>query len=157
VNPIVLYDACADRAPVSADLRVGAAGLVVGALLVLVAWQKRDRGPRILALLFVLAWLGGAAWNVRQDRARAADACRRLSSPEAHIVSGPVRELAAAPADGRGVDTFEVGEVRFVVDPKRYGVGLTRTSASGGPIREGLSARITYAGDVILRVEALTP
>jgi hypothetical protein len=148
----VLYDVCADRSAVSGDLRWAVIGLLFGGLLIAVTWSRRDRGPRVFAVLFLAVWLGVSLLNAVKDSRAQRAACAALSSGAAKTAEGPVTDFSPLPADGRGFEVFKIGGTPFRIAPGR-GAGLTRVSSNGGPIRPGRTLRVTYAGEEILKVE----
>jgi len=154
--PSVLYDVCADSSAVSGDIKSGAVGLFLGLLLVVIAWQRRDRAPRVLALGFLAVWVGVCAVNAVSDSRANRAACTALGSGRALTAEGTVTDFSALPSDGRGFETFRLGGVAFRISPGR-GAALRRVSANGGPIRSGRKVRVTYAGEDILKVEELAP
>jgi hypothetical protein len=152
--PEVLYDVCAEGAPIAGDIRGALAGALLGVLLLAVVWKRPDRGPRLLALLFTAAWIGRSAWNVLADVRAHRTACETLRTGRAALAEGEVTDFSAMPADRGGYETFRVGGVLFKMRPGR-GPGLSRIAEKGGPIRSGRKLRVTYAGDAILKVEEI--
>ncbi len=151
----VLYDVCADTSAVRGDLKGAAVGLVLGLLLVAVVWKRRDRAPRFLALAFLAVWVGISSWNAVSDRRAHRAACGALTAGRVLVAEGDVRDFSALPPDGRGWETFRVGEASFRIAPGR-GAGLNRVSVNGGPIRSGRRLRVSYAGEQILKVEEVS-
>ena len=148
----VLYDVCSDRSAVASDVKWAVVGLLLGGLLVAVVWTRRDRGPRVFALLFLAAWIGVALTNAFTDSRAQRAACAALSSGGVKTAEGPVTDFSPLPSDGRGFETFRIGGTFFRIAPGR-GAGLSRVSSNGGPIRAGRTLRVAYAGEEILKVE----
>jgi hypothetical protein len=151
---VALYDVCADGSAVAGDLKGGAVGLVLGLLLLAVVRKRKDAGPRLLALCFLLVWIGVSIANAISDHRAHRAACDALTTGRVLVAEGEVSDFSALPPDGRGWETFRVGEAFFRIAPGR-GAGLKRVSVNGGPIREGRRVRVTYAGEEILKVEEL--
>jgi hypothetical protein len=147
-----LYDVCADSSAVSGDVRSAIVGLVVGLLLLIPVWRRKDAAPRRLVLGFLAVWLAVSGWNAYGDTKAQRGACAALASGRASVVEGPVTDFSAFPLDGRGFETFRVGGVFFRIGPG-HGSGLTRVAANGGPIRSGRTLRLTHSGETILKVE----
>lgn len=148
----VLYDVCADRSALNGDIRWAVIGLLFGLVLVAITWSRRDRAPRVFAVLFLAAWLGVALTNAVKDSRAQRAACATLGSGAEKTAEGPVTDFSPLPADGRGFEVFKVGGTPFRIAPGR-GAGLKRVSSNGGPIRAGRTLRVTYAGEEILKVE----
>jgi hypothetical protein len=69
------------------------------------------------------------------------------------VVEGTVVQFSPAPYSGHVDEKFCVRERCFRYSDYALTGGFNRTSSHGGPIREGLPVRISYVGDVIVRVE----
>ncbi len=68
-------------------------------------------------------------------------------------VEGPVQNFAPMPANGHGVERFEVGGKRFEYSHNVASAGFNDTSTEGGPMRPGLQVRVGYVGDTIVHLE----
>ena len=68
-------------------------------------------------------------------------------------VEGPVQNFVPMPANGHGVERFDVGGRHFEYSHNVASAGFNDTSTEGGPIRPGLQVRIGYVGDTIARLE----
>ena len=77
---------------------------------------------------------------------------------EARVVEGVVQDFVPASPDGPKIESFVVAGIRFQYADWAERRGFHQTSASGGPIREGLQVRIRYVGPsedpTIVRLEA---
>jgi hypothetical protein len=69
------------------------------------------------------------------------------------IVEGPVMDFVPMPYEGHALESFTVRGHRFSYSDYVVTAGFRNTASHGGPIREGLYVRITYAGNLILRLE----
>lgn len=152
-----LYDIRTEKPPVQNEVRGGIAGALVGALLLVLVWKRREQAPRLFALAWIIGWSALSFWNgVGISRAHRA-ASARLSLGDVQTVEGAVSDLVPAPAEG-GFETFRVGNHSFALSDGDTSVpGLSRTSSRGGPIRKGAALRIAYRDKSILRVEELVP
>lgn len=158
MSPTVLYDVRQEGPPVGGAVKGAAATALVGALLLAVVWQRREKGPRLFVLAFLVAGVGLFAWNaVRASRAHER-AVSWASSGQASVVEGEVRDFSPAHDSRSGIETFRVGEVVFRIDGDATTTpGLQRPSDPSGPIRAGARVRVLYRGPSILRVEELSP
>lgn len=68
-------------------------------------------------------------------------------------VEGQVENFVPMPANGHGVERFEVQGRRFEYSHNVLTAGFNKTSTQGGPIRPGLHVRVGYVGDTIVRLE----
>jgi hypothetical protein len=68
------------------------------------------------------------------------------------IVEGPVTDFVPMPYQGHALESFTVSGHRFSHSDV-VTAGFRNTASNGGPIREGLYVRITYTGNLILRLE----
>jgi len=69
------------------------------------------------------------------------------------IVEGPVEDFVPMPFAGHPMESFTVGGHRFSYSDYLGTSGFHNTASHGGPIRQGLYVRISYSGNLILRLE----
>ena len=69
------------------------------------------------------------------------------------IVEGPVTHFVPMPYSGHSEESFVVGGQKFSYSDYIVTAGFHNTASHGGPIHEGLQVRVTYVGDVILKLE----
>jgi hypothetical protein len=69
------------------------------------------------------------------------------------VVEGRVTEFVPMPYSGHSEESFTVGGHRFAYSDYVVTTGFHNTSSHGGPIHEGLYVRITYLGNLIVRLE----
>ena len=69
------------------------------------------------------------------------------------IVEGPVTDFVPMPYAGHSDESFVVGGRRFSYSDFVVTSGFHNAASHGGPIREGLYVRVTYLGNLILRLE----
>jgi hypothetical protein len=65
------------------------------------------------------------------------------------IAEGPVTNFVSGPKQ----ESFTVGIRSFSYSDGVVTAGFRHTASSGGPIHEGLYVRVTYVGNLILRLE----
>jgi hypothetical protein len=69
------------------------------------------------------------------------------------VVEGPVTDFIPMPYEGHALESFTVNGHRFSYSDNIMTAGFRNTASHGGPIREGLYVRISYSGNLILRLE----
>ena len=69
------------------------------------------------------------------------------------VVEGKVTNFVPMPFEGHALESFVVGGKRFTYSDYIATRGFRNTASHGGPIREGLTVRITHRGNLILRLE----
>ncbi len=157
-GPTLLYDVRTEPLPVGGAVKGGVASLVVGALLLAIVWKRKDRGPRLFALLWIAGSLVLFGWNGLQAARAHQRAAGWLASGDVEVVEGEVRDFSAARESSAGLETFRVGDVIFKMDGDATRTpGLQERSGEGGPVRAGAKVRIAHHGPSILRVEELAP
>jgi hypothetical protein len=157
----VTYQVVFDAAAQGYDPSFASFGLVLLAIGVCSSFGARRgiprgtalKGQRIFPGLFIgfaLLWTTVAFLGTYLEHA---DAVRALETGQTTLVEGPVEHLCPATRrDCRG-ESFDVRGVHFQCSDHRITSGFRRTSATGGPIREGLRVRIHHAHGLILRLE----
>lgn len=103
-----------------------------------------------LFLLFAVLWTAGATYSLFSSSANYANA---LKNNEYKIVEGRVNNFVPAPAEGHGMESFEVNGVPFSYSDYIITGGFNQTSSHGGPIKEGMLVRIAYKDGVILKID----
>jgi hypothetical protein len=101
-------------------------------------------------LIFASIWTIASFVGTYQQYRNASSCLRDASCP---TVEGPVTEFIPTPYSGHSMESFAVDGHRFSYSDYVVTPGFHSTASHGGPIREGLYVRITYAGNVILRLE----
>jgi hypothetical protein len=69
------------------------------------------------------------------------------------VLEGPVTDFVPMPYTGHSEERFTVNGHRFSYSDYIVTLGFNNTASHGGPIREGLYVRVTYDGNLILRLE----
>lgn len=112
------------------------------------AWLCRI-GP-VLILAFAILWTTGAfVLTYSQYRSLAS----ALSEGRAQIVEGRVTDFTPLPARGKGYESFVVSGRRCSYSDYNLTAGFNNTAAHGGPMRDGILARVTYINGAIVRLE----
>jgi len=150
----VLYDISRESPP-AGEFRSGAAGILIGLLLLALVWKRPERGPKVFLLLFILAFGGFAVSKGLATRRAHLKAAERLAGGKVEVAEGIVTGFVPGSADGRTDETFMLGGRAFRIRVDSGEPGLNRTSAAGGPISKDASLRISYSGEKILKVEDL--
>ncbi len=113
-------------------------------------------GPRTIAgdffglffLIFALVWTAACFFFTFQQYKTAA---WHLKTAQYTVVEGPVTDFVPNPY--KDAESFVVNGHRFSYAQAIVTTGFRQTAADGGPIREGLYVRISYSGNLILRLE----
>jgi len=69
------------------------------------------------------------------------------------IVEGPVTDFVPMPNEGHSYESFTVQGRRFTYSDYEVTSGFHNSTSHGGPIRQGLYVRVTYMGNLILRLQ----
>lgn len=92
-----------------------------------------------IAFLGTLAEYQGVASDLREGRFS--------------VVEGPVTDFVPMPYGGHALESFKVNGRQFSYSDYVVTSAFHNTASHGGPIREGLYVRISYSGNLILRLE----
>jgi hypothetical protein len=76
-----------------------------------------------------------------------------LSAGRYSVVEGTVTDFVPMPYGGHSLERFTVNGNSFSYSDYVVTSGFHNTASHGGPIREGLRVRITYSGNLILRLD----
>lgn len=69
------------------------------------------------------------------------------------VIEGQVTNFVPMPYEGHSDESFVVKGHRFSYSDYILTPGFHNTASHGGPIHEGLYVRVTYVGNLILRLE----
>jgi hypothetical protein len=113
----------------------------------------QGRARRIFSWVFLCAALLGASATFRAttgsyDAAAAASRDHRYS-----VVEGRVTDFVPMPYTGHARESFVVGGRTFTYSDYILTGCFNNAASHGGPIRSGLSVRIAYVGNCIVRLE----
>ena len=76
-----------------------------------------------------------------------------LQSGQAQVVEGVVTDFVPMPYEGHADERFAVDGHYFSYSDYVVTAGFNHTSSHGGPIRSGINVRVTFVGNVIVRLE----
>jgi hypothetical protein len=76
-----------------------------------------------------------------------------LRDGHVQVTEGPVTDFVPMPYEGHAQERFTVRGHTFSYSDYVLSPGFHNTASHGGPIREGLNVRVTFAGNLILRLE----
>jgi hypothetical protein len=135
--------------------------VVIGALLVfapqlmqrIMPAGLQSRSRRIFSwffFIFALSWTLVTFFGTYGGYSNARNA---LDSGKYSVVEGPVTQFVPMPYTGHSEESFVVGGKRFSYSDFIVTSGFHNTASHGGPIRAGLYVRVSYVGNVILRLE----
>ncbi|WP_058185393.1 hypothetical protein [Terracidiphilus gabretensis] len=135
--------------------RVGVALFVVGIGVIWLSrryhWQRFSR--RLLGyflVLFSLIWLMGTLGFPYSQYRRLASTYR---SGGYSMVEGEVDDFKPMPYEGHTDECFSVSFKRFCYSDFDSTAGFHNSSSHGGPIKQGIYARVFYIGNTIVRLD----
>ena len=115
--------------------------------------QLRGRPRTIFSwffLIFAVTWTVGSFVATYGEYNAAATALRNRGY---QVVEGRVTNFVPMPFTGHAQESFVVDGVRFCYSDYIVTSGFHNTASHGGPIHQGLYVRVTYLGNLILRLE----
>ncbi|MGJ5815286.1 hypothetical protein [Paludibaculum fermentans] len=125
-----------------------AAGIVISAKLWF-KWRQPHWIVPFFLCAFGLIWIYLGIWFHNEGLA----AMTALQSGRYSIVEGMVTDFHPMPYNGHDAECFSVRSKRFCYSDYDVSPGFRNAASHGGPIRPGLSVRVTYFGPTILRLE----
>lgn len=134
--------------------------VVIGAALVtlrkdLPTWDRAPIATSVLTYLFLgVAVLGtaGAFLSTYSKYSSLVDAVREN---RVAVVEGAVANFRPMPSGGHALEHFCVSGKCFSYSDYSVSAGFNNTNSHGGPIREGLTVRVTYVGNTITKLEVV--
>ena len=99
---------------------------------------------------FVATWTS-VVWISTYREYQAASTA--LNDGRAAVVEGQVSQFEPMPVTGHTLESFCVEGHCFSYADSVSSIGFHNTSSHGGPIKSGLSVRVSYVGNTILRLE----
>jgi hypothetical protein len=119
----------------------------------LLPYGLQGRARRIFSWVFLCAGILGALATFigttrPYDTAAAASRDHRYS-----VVEGRVADFAPMPYTGHRLETFVVGGRKFAYSDYVLTGCFNNTTSHGGPIRAGISVRVSFVGNCIVRLE----
>lgn len=98
------------------------------------------------ALFMTILWI----WSVGSEYYKSITA---FGSGKYKIVEGRVTDFVPMPYEGHADERFRVNGVPFSYSDYSITCGFNNSASHGGPISEGLYVRISYVGNIILKLE----
>jgi hypothetical protein len=117
-------------------------------------WSFRKRFFGFLMTGFALMWLGLVFWLAGSEYLRAKSAYQRRTYS---VAVGRVTDFRPMPYEGHQDECFTDQPARFCYSDYEITSRFNKSASHGGPIREGLPVRVSYIGDVIMRLEVRDP
>jgi hypothetical protein len=117
------------------------------------SWGKRPLASSVFAfsfLGFAVFWTLTSFIGTYRDYSFASGA---IESGHASVAEGVVTDFVPMPVTGHATESFCVTGKCFRYSNYEITAGFNNTTSHGGPIREGLPVRVTYIGNVILKLE----
>ncbi len=136
---------------------VVSAALFSGGLLALIGEKFRLGQTAIKSAGYFLIALGiGTACYVSIGWQVARRECIKvIASGHYGVVQGTVEDFMPMYYDGRRKESFRISDHTFRYSDNRTSTCFNQPWAHGGPIRAGLSIKISFVGSCILRIEAV--
>jgi hypothetical protein len=158
MNYRVVYD-IATSGYGESELWPGIIAMLVAPLVILVGVvgrQMRIHGARTLIPSGVFAAVWGVCW-AGIAFSRHLDGVRKLERGEVAVVQGVVTDFRPQPHGEHKSEQFTVGGKTFHYSEYHMGPGFRVPHERGGPIADGISVRIHFSGEDILRLELAEP
>ncbi len=138
-----------------APLALGILFVLIGIVFVLfrqrlIKWGLVARAMPFVFLAFSVFWLIGVLCVSFEEFTVASEA---LKSGKAKVIEGQVSSFRPMFANATKMEHFCVKDTCFAYSDYIMTAGFNRTSKYGGPIREGLPVRVTYLGNIIVKLE----
>ena len=111
-------------------------------------WYRRAFG-----LLFAAFGLGFAVIAVGGGYLQHVSLVSALRTGRDHVVTGVVTNFRPMPANGHGVESFDVAGQHFEYSDSDDRGGFNRSSTFGGPIHAGERVKIAFIKGVILNLQ----
>ncbi|WP_321478181.1 hypothetical protein [uncultured Paludibaculum sp.] len=116
-------------------------------------WRRPAWPLPCFLCVFGVLWFWVVSVSVRNEESRAQAALAAFQSGRYSVVDGVVTEFHPMPYNGHDSECFSVRSERFCYSDYIASPGFHNAASHGGPIRPGLSVRVTYLGPTILRLE----
>lgn len=160
MNYTVVFDACRSSYTFFEVISSGGvryAFTAVTALLLVIAAVLIARRHRLDKRVLVLGLVGLSALWLLASQWLLPEHTIVVRTVKPTVVSGIVRDFSPMPFEGHAYEQFCVDTTCFHYSDYEKTGGFNHTSSHGGPIREGLPVRVTYAAssrqNVILKLE----
>jgi hypothetical protein len=112
-------------------------------------------GYRAVSTIAFLVGLGLVIGSIMQCEAsyREYESARQLlQDPDTRVIEGMIHDFHQMPPGGHAIESFTINGIKF-----QYGTGwgsvIFNSNWNSGFLHDGVTARITYSGDKILRIE----
>ena len=157
----VVFDAAQVPADYGRIITVGLPLFFVGLLLVaqpalmqhLLPQGLQGRVRTVLAWLFLLVSAVVTTIATMNTFINHEGVVASLQNGNYKSVEGIVSDFKPMPPDGHGLESFVVSGQHFSYSDYISTAGFHKSTLNGGPIRPGMSVRILYNGNSILRLE----
>ena len=116
-------------------------------------WGRSPRASNVFAFFFLSFALLWTLITFVSTYGQYSSLTKSVSNGGARIVEGVVTNFKPMPVTGHAMEKFCVSDACFEYSDYVIVGGFNNTASHGGPIREGLSVRVTYVGNSILKLE----
>jgi len=116
---------------------------LTAASLFLLLKKKTGSGLAVVCILFSLLWTGAFSWFTYGEYHAVKTA---MAEGRTKFSEGIVDRFIPMPRAGHEMESFCIGPACFTYSDFVVTTGFSNTTSHGGPIRNGLRARVTYVG-----------
>jgi hypothetical protein len=113
----------------------------------------QGRSRRVFSWVFFLFAVAWTFFTFAGTYSGYSSATNALDTGKYSVVEGPVTQFVPMPYTGHSEESFVVDGKRFSYSDFIVTSGFHNAASHGGPIRAGLYVRVSYIGNVILRLE----
>lgn len=157
----IAYDAAKQGYPAWQMNGIGLVLVCIGLLLVLapdlmqrlLPYGLQGRARRIFSWFFLCAALSGAFFTFRGTTQPYEAAATASRDHRYSMVEGPVTNFVPMPYSGHANESFVVGGKKFTYSDYILTGCFNNATSHGGPIKAGLTVRVSYVGNCIVRLE----
>jgi hypothetical protein len=150
MNYMTVYDAAGAGIPDMEVVAIGGGAALIGLVALATSgyqFQSWERTPR------VIFGLGGLVIGLILTSIPLRNYWLMRHHEPAHVIEGRVSYFVPMQKPGHADEIFCVRETCFSYSDNEMAPGFKNTSLYGGPIRLGLDVRVTYVGNMILKLE----
>ena len=160
MNYKVVFDiATAGNERYFSDLYFAVFMVLVGILFVILmrkgigVWKNYPIARKVFSYIWLTGAIGGAVVSFVDAYQRYTSISNAISTNNVCVVEGAVSNFKPMPITGHAMERFCVSGKCFEYSDFVRNGGFNNTMAHGGPIQDGLQVRVTYFGNVILKLE----
>ncbi|MCP4551118.1 MAG: hypothetical protein GY834_03530 [Bacteroidetes bacterium] len=131
--------------------------MIIGALMIKFKDKLSENRPEWFVNIFSKFFFGFAVfWTLTAGLSIGFDQSSIQNDYEEEkysIIEGVVENFDPMPSSGHKMESFTVKGIKFEYSDFIVRPGFRNTTSHGGPIQEGLPVRISYIGNIIVKLE----